>query len=856
MDKKNIETILPLTPLQQGFLWHSLASADRESAGLIQTQCRITGLIDRTLFSLAWQQTVAQHQMLRATVHWQKVKKPVIVVMRRMAADINYLEVGGPDSDAWSLENFLAADLEAGLPLEQGPAIRLTLIRVSDQVHELVWTSHHLLLDGWSGSLVLNELFARYDALVAAQPFAAERSADYAGFLQWLRRQDVEAARQYWVDLLAGYPAGPQPRRAGKPVEARISLDAAAADTLEKFVRGAQVTLNAVAQAAWAILLARIYDRPDVVFGVTVSGRQSDYAEAGRLVGMLVNVLPVRARPDPALTVTELVQAMHAQTFDSLPHAFVDVGQIQAWRSAPGLLFGTLLTVENHPAAGSPTSLTVSDQRSGIVSAFGVTLVVSAAGVPSIAIHSSEGVLNAAQANQLLAGLRSVITQMMTVPEEALQAIAVPGIESIRFGLLEPSDQSLMASSSEQGVPTAYLEQRLTTLWREVLGIDSVDPSASFFDLGGTSILATVLFNRLEADMGLRLPPTILFEHNSIASLTAVLGQDEMASQWEDLVVIQPGGDKPPLFIPDTATGLLIYRHLAAELGPTQPIYGFRARPLGHLTMDRIASRLNRQLLAIQPEGPYQLAGLSGAGALALQMAQQLRQQGQEVALVILFDCIGPDYPRLQSWAGRIASSLKRAGLVLYRRIVSPEQDRLHDTDLHWGLPATPAGSAEKPAPRMARLKSLMHAVTRNRPVPDQLANLLVLALLRIPAQSNRQAWDCFRQGLWLEYRAGAGENQVSPDEPIRHAAQVHEHLYSGLQVYDGRVLCFRAAERAPGVRDDPTLGWQRLMAGSFELHDVPGGHLSLIKPPHVRTLAAVLRKALLSGEQSERLQD
>ncbi len=862
MDKKNIETILPLTAMQQGFLWHSLSSPDSAGVGLIQTQCRLDGPLDHVLFERAWLQTVEQHQMLRATVHWENVKKPVMVIHQRVSATIEHLDWRGQAATSKALQEFLCADTETGLVLNEPPVSRITLIRIGDHSHKLVWTSHHLLLDGWSGGLVLDELLARYDSLVEQGSFEAGPAPLFANYLQWIQAQDRSAAQRYWSDLLSGSQPNHRLPNAGPPVIAELSLDQALTERLSLAQRDLATTLNALAQTAWSILLSQLIDRTDVVFGATVSGRQNDYRGVERLVGMLVNVLPVRLKIDPKQSIVELLRTVQSQSFASMSYGFVDTGQIQAWSGCSGGLFNTLLTIENQPIGQSPTALQVSDRHSGIVSAYGVTIIVKPGSELGLSIHTVEALFGFDQASAILDCFRLTLSKLIAAPEQAIGELDLPVVSPLKawrpttFSVPPPVQPNSIA------MPVSLLEERVGKIWREVLGVESPDRHDSFFDLGGTSMLAIVLFNRLEAEVGVRLPSTTLLQHNSIDSLVDLLAQDGVAAQWADIVAIQPNGEKPPLFIPDISTDLLVYRHLSAELGDSQPVYGFNARGLTQLPLSELAIRLNSQLRAVQPEGPYHLAGLSGGGSLAWMMAQQLRDQEQVVANLILFDSLGPDFPRLQSPAGRIVSSLQGATRVLYGKLVDPEQDKLVNFNAPESL-AYQTNSEVSPVfqpTRIRRLVALVGAVTRGRPVFEKIANLVVMFTLKIPTQSNSLAWATFLQGLWLEYIAeteSSGESIESPmiEPPIKAAGGVHRRLYGELEPYDGRIQFFWASERPPATLPDEYSGWRKLVTGEFVIHKVPGNHLSLIEPPNVRGLARVLASVLRESQVARKPQ-
>ena len=170
--------------------------------------------------------------------------------------------------------------------------------------------------------------------------------------------------------------------------------------------------------------------------------------------------------------------------------------------------------------------------------------------------------------------------------------------------------------------------RQLTQLWQEILGIESIAPDQNYFDLGGDSSVAVHLFAQIEKIFGVKLPLATLFEAPTIEELARVLRHDDSQADWSSLVAIQSSGSRPPFFCIHGAGGtVLIYRELAQRLGPEQPFYGLQA--IGLYT---------KEIRRKQPRGPYYLGGYCMGGTVAFEVAQQIRAQGEQVALLALFD--------------------------------------------------------------------------------------------------------------------------------------------------------------------------------------------------------------------------
>jgi thioesterase domain-containing protein/acyl carrier protein len=192
--------------------------------------------------------------------------------------------------------------------------------------------------------------------------------------------------------------------------------------------------------------------------------------------------------------------------------------------------------------------------------------------------------------------------------------------------------------------PRTETEIKLVRIWEGVFAAKPIGIRQSFFDLGGYSMLAVRLMHRIEREFGKRLPITALLQAPTIEELAGILQQDGFAPGWSPLIPIQPRGSKPPLFCVHGIGGsVMTYRELAKCLGDSQPLYALQAQGLDGKQpvlrrVEDMAERYLQEIRSVQPHGPYALGGLSFGGMVALEIAARLHQQGEDVALVALFD--------------------------------------------------------------------------------------------------------------------------------------------------------------------------------------------------------------------------
>jgi acyl transferase domain-containing protein/glutamate-1-semialdehyde aminotransferase/non-ribosomal peptide synthetase component F/thioesterase domain-containing protein len=211
---------------------------------------------------------------------------------------------------------------------------------------------------------------------------------------------------------------------------------------------------------------------------------------------------------------------------------------------------------------------------------------------------------------------------------------------------LTPLPQDVVDLADDFVAPTSKTEQRLSAIWQDVLKLSKVGVNDNFFDLGGTSLLAVRVFQRITLEFDRKLPLSTLFRSPTIAQLAATLDSVGLSSQegWTSLIPIQPKGDRKPLFLVHGAGGnVLLYQALAKRLAPRYPLYGLQSQGLDGeseplKSIEEMAERYVREIRGVQPKGPYFLGGYCLGGTVAYEMAQQLRREGEEVALVAMLD--------------------------------------------------------------------------------------------------------------------------------------------------------------------------------------------------------------------------
>jgi amino acid adenylation domain-containing protein/non-ribosomal peptide synthase protein (TIGR01720 family) len=435
--RSEVEDVYPLSPMQQGMLFHTLyAPASGVYVG--QIHCILQGDLDISAFQRAWQQVEDRHPILRTLFVWEGLDEPLQVVRRHVDLPLEQYDWRGVAQTEQQLRlgTYLQTDRQRSFEPAVAPLMRLALFRVSEDTCHFIWTTHHLLLDGWSTFLVLKEVFAYYDVYSGGQGLRLERGQHYREYIAWLQRQDIAQAEAFWRQALRGFPAptplgvdhGPDNLSAQDEdaVEQHIQLSKATTAALQSLARQQHLTLNTLVQAAWALLLSRYSGETDVVFGVTSSGRPPDLAGSEFMVGLFINTLPVRVRVDLEGSPLPWMQQLQAQQAEARQYEYSPLVQIQSWSEVPrGLpLFESILVFENYPVDTALRewrgSLAVRQVR--FVSKANYPLLVGAAPGPALSLRIAydPGRFDAATITRMLGHLRTILEGIAANPEQPL----------------------------------------------------------------------------------------------------------------------------------------------------------------------------------------------------------------------------------------------------------------------------------------------------------------------------------------------------------------------------------------------------------------------------------------------------
>ncbi|RSS14087.1 amino acid adenylation domain-containing protein [Streptomyces sp. WAC08401] len=359
-DLPGLQDVLPLAPLQEGFLFLNLYDENARDVYVGQLAFDLEGTFDGARMRAAAHALLRRHANLRAGFRQTGSGAWVQVVPADVAPDWREYDLTDRAENERDTEaaRLAADDRERRFDLTSPPLMRFTAIRLSADRVRLVMTNHHILLDGWSMPLLWQELTELY--VSGGDPVSLPRVRPYREYLAWLDARDREAARTAWQESLSGLDEatllapGAGPAEAA-PLSVPFGLDRDATAALSAWARGQGVTMNTVVQGAWALALAQATGRDDVVFGATVSGRPPELPGVESMIGLFINTLPVRARLDHAEPLGDLFRRLQAEQARLLDHQWAGLADIQRW-AGHGELFDTAMVFQNYPVSADTTS--------------------------------------------------------------------------------------------------------------------------------------------------------------------------------------------------------------------------------------------------------------------------------------------------------------------------------------------------------------------------------------------------------------------------------------------------------------------------------------------------------------------
>jgi hypothetical protein len=426
--------------MQQGILFQCLEER-QPGAYILQIVCRLCEDLKVRAFERAWQRVVERHCVLRTRIAWDTLEEPLQEVLSDVAISFQFLDWRGLSQSEQQdrLAVYLKKDRLRGFSLSEAPLMRLMLCRLAEADYQLVWTCHHIILDRYSLTLVLKEVFAFYESYCGDVALELERPRPYRDYICWLQDQDLTVAEEFWREYLQGFTEPTmvsmthhgERRSAGDDAygEQVTLIDSGVVSELRFVAASNQLTLSTIIHGAWAVLLSRLSGKEEVVFGVS-RGCRSIFPQAESMVGLFVNTVPLRVRVPPEASLLLWLKELRKQLNAIRAHEHNALFKIQAWgglrRGEP--LLETLLNYDRSLNLTLKTSAEAWTNRDFVgltQTSYPLTLRVYAASDLTLKLDYDRRLFSPECAGQILDHFKTLIESMSSSAHGCLDMLEI-----------------------------------------------------------------------------------------------------------------------------------------------------------------------------------------------------------------------------------------------------------------------------------------------------------------------------------------------------------------------------------------------------------------------------------------------
>ncbi|HEY3822948.1 MAG TPA: amino acid adenylation domain-containing protein [Bryobacteraceae bacterium] len=560
---KNVEDIYPLSPMQQGMLFHTLLAPE---AGDYLTQ--LTGTIEGgpslNAFRDAWREVIHRHALLRTGFVWETLDQPLQIVHRQTELPWSRQDWRNRTDASSDFDRFLAKDRAAGFDLASPPLMRLSVFEVDDNVFRFVWTHHHLLLDGWSLPLLMKELFGFVEASLQGREVRFPSPRPYRDYIAWLDKRNESSAESYWRGILSGFTAptaiGAAATTASKATrshaEIRRSLSADVTAALTTMVRQNHLTLNTLVQGAWALLLHHHSAESDIVFGATVSGRPADLAGVESMIGLFINTQPVCVKVDRELGIIPWLVSLQAEQTQARQFEYCRLTSIHGWSDVPRTmpLFESIVIFENYPAGlagGSVESLGVRDIGVVETTSYPLALIAAPGRELELRLNYDSARFEAATVERMACHLETLLQGIALHPEMRVAELPVMDAREQRM-ILDEWNQTEVPFPADRRLDALFIDQVRRTPDAVALAFEG--QTLTYAELNNRADrIAAALQNRGVA------PETVvaIALDRSPEMIVAILGVLKADGAWLPVGIDQPA-DRISFLLEDAAPAFII----------------------------------------------------------------------------------------------------------------------------------------------------------------------------------------------------------------------------------------------------------------------------------------------------------
>ncbi|WP_103866072.1 non-ribosomal peptide synthetase [Aquimarina sp. I32.4] len=474
VNKQDKPVLCQLSPLQEGMLFHGLYD-NNSNAYIEQMICDFPKGINISAFKASWDYIIENHSILRTAFIYDQLSIPVMCVYKNISLPFDVLDYTGLTEEEQKIkfDALIKEDQQKVFAFDKAPLMRIQLVKIKSSFYRMIWTSHHILLDGWSIPILVGELLNAYENLSKGKSPAKKIEDKYGDYINYINSRNKTEEEFYWKEYLRNFNDSTllpfvfdndsnRNKGTGESKEMYLNFDVEVTEKIKKFSKKNHITVNTIVQGIWGILLSKYTGNQDVVYGATVSGRPSDLDGAEQRLGLYINTLPLRVQVDENQLIIDWLASLQQEQISAREYQYSSISSIQNWSRIKGDFFDSILVFENYPmevAVLENSSLIIDNvDMKSTMNNYLLSIVVSLNEKLNIRFSYNETFLKMEYVEMISDHFNEVLNQLILEEKTTVSQIELVS-KTIKEELLESANSSITVNSCNRTIVDMFNEQ-------------------------------------------------------------------------------------------------------------------------------------------------------------------------------------------------------------------------------------------------------------------------------------------------------------------------------------------------------------------------------------------------------------
>lgn len=816
----------------------------------------VRGEVDQNHFGRAFQSLVLQSDSFRMVVE-EENGIPNQRLIENVPQELVFLDFSEEVNPEQEYETWLQERKLFGLELGKC-SYDSVLVKLFQDRYIWYLNQHHMFVDANSFSVIFQRIAELYERSLKGGDLSLDGVPSFQEYVAYEHKYRKSAqygrGEAYWREKLNNRPKritffGEEPRKISTKVT-RLSVEVGSersrklreiAHSEGIFTLSEELSLYNLFAGMFFILLSQLSGMLRLGLVTPVHNRFTERLR--NTIGLLIEFSPILVELFSSDTLESVINKVKRETREIMGYYQYGSG-IVVDNNGLDVMFNTY-TVPEMTLIGSSVHAERIHPGHGTESLALHVTDIEASGSFELHFDFHEDIFSPGQRDQIISAYLDLLDLLIEAPKTQVSDLDLLIVESKQDANVDADDQNKILEFERLGQtpPRDLLEFQILRIWEDVLQIDSIGVKDNFFDLGGNSFLAVKMFVELEKQTSKYLPLTTLLKAATVADIAKVIQEESGAEIWSNVITVQPGENQKPIyFAPGAAGNGLAIARITNHLGSERPVYMFQY-PVGSerqqeiVHIEKMAEHYMQALRAVQPQGPYILGGYSAGGMVALEAAQQLQQQNQDVDLLVIVDvpAQSSNYKYVKQFT-HVICSLIGLNAMKERKIFLRFRDLIFRLDYF-----SRRGFSEWVTLKLSRLRNF---ISGSRQEKERIFRKKFGSQNIVKdgeANPDSVANGSLKEGdqLWKKH-----------DRHMReHFDLINDAVKSYIpQSYSGHVVLFKSTigYRRPEMRmADPNMGWDRIVSGQLDVYEIPGNHMHIVREPNVTLLGRQLRVCL-----------